>query len=158
MFTSGVVHDPYAPSASVFISGVVHDPHLFFVFCVWFFGGFFSSFCVFSLILPVSLVCSFWIASLGFFLYLFCVLCPVFPVSLDFIFFVFCCLPYVSCAQCCLCLWIVHFGFLFRNFFVVFRCLVPNIPCVSRLFISDCLFGGIFVFVLCLVPKVAFIS
>jgi hypothetical protein len=50
--------------------------------------------------LPVSLVCSFWIASLGFFLYLFCVLCPVFPVSLDFIFFVFCCLPYVSCAQC----------------------------------------------------------
>jgi hypothetical protein len=24
VFTSGVVHDPYAPSASVFISGVVH--------------------------------------------------------------------------------------------------------------------------------------
>jgi hypothetical protein len=39
-----------------------------------------------------------------FCLSLFCVLCPMLPVSLD-------CLCFVSCAQCCLFLWIVHSWF-----------------------------------------------
>jgi hypothetical protein len=45
----------------------------------------------------------------------FCDLCLMLPVSLD-------CLHSVSCAQCCLCLWIV---------FIL--CLVPSVACVSGL-------------------------
>ena len=64
--------------------------------------------------LPVSLVCSFWIASLGFF-----------------------CICSVSCVLCFLCLWI-----LYSSFFVVFlMCLVPNVVFVSGLFTLDSFFG-----------------
>ena len=74
-------------------------------------------------ILPVSLGCPF------FFLFVF-VLCLVPNIAcvsgLSILFFI--CLRPVSCAQYCLCLWVVHF-FLF----VFVLCLVPNIACVSGL-------------------------
>jgi hypothetical protein len=50
-----------------------------------------------------------------------CVCCPMLPMSLDCPFLM---APFVSSAQCCLCLWIVHSWF-------PLLCLVPNVACVS---------------------------
>ena len=103
---------------------------------------------VFFLCLVPNIACVSGLSILFLFVFVLCLVPNIACVSgLSILFFI--CIRPVSCAQYCLCLWVVHSLFYLSSFCV----LCPLLP-VSL----GCPFFVLFVFVLCLVPNIACVS